>query len=50
MPPGYKSCVRKVAKKKGTNSAHAICTSQDAGGIKSHRKLEAKSKGKVLGN
>lgn len=49
MPQPYKRCVRKVAQKKGTKSAHAICMSQNAGGIKQYRKLEVKSKGKVLG-
>jgi hypothetical protein len=40
MPAKYKSCIRKVAAKKGTKSAHAICTAKDAGGIQAYRKQE----------
>ena len=40
MPEKYKRCVEKVARKKGTKSAHAICTAADAGGIKAYRKHE----------
>lgn len=55
MPEAYKRCVEKVSKQKGVKSAHAICTSTDAGHIRKFRKfekkktLEAKSKGKDLG-
>lgn len=44
MPKKYKECVKKVARKKGTKSAHAICTAANAGGIKQARKKEARKK------
>ncbi len=44
MPAAYKRCVSKVSKKKGVKSAHAICTAENAGGIKQYRKKEAKRK------
>ena len=44
MPKAYKRCVKKVAQKKGTKSAHAICTAKDAGGVKAYRKRKAKKK------
>lgn len=45
MPPAYKKCVKDVQKKgKSKSSAHAICTSVNAGGIKQVRKAEKKRK------
>jgi hypothetical protein len=45
MPKRYKDCVRKVeAKGHDKSSAHAICTSVNAGGIKQVRKAESKKK------
>ena len=53
MPPKYKRCVRKVMKKvkprlgrTKEQSAHAICTSVDAGGVKAYRARKKKRKGK----
>jgi hypothetical protein len=41
MPPAYKRCVKHVeAKGHSTSSAHAICTSVDAGGIAAARAKE----------
>ena len=44
MPKAYKRCVRKVAKIKGTDSAHAICTAKNAGNIKAVRKREKRAR------
>jgi hypothetical protein len=44
MPKAYKRCVRKVSRKKGVRSAHAICTASDAGGVKAYRKKKARKK------
>lgn len=44
MPAAYKRCIQHVAPKKGTRSAHAICTAADAGGVKAYRKREAAAK------
>jgi hypothetical protein len=45
MPAAYKRCVKHVeAKGKSTSSAHAICTSVNAGNIRRARKEEAKKK------
>ena len=48
MPAAYKRCVSHVqAKGKSKSSAHAICTSVNAGNIKKVRKTEGRSpKGK----
>ena len=41
MPKKYKDCVKKVqAKGKSESSAHAICTSVNAGGIQQVRRKE----------
>jgi len=45
MPPKYKRCVKHVEDQgKSTRSAHAICTSVNAGNIKKVRKAEARRK------
>jgi hypothetical protein len=44
MPAAFKRCVKKVAAKKGTKSAYAICTAANAGGIKQVRKKEARAR------
>jgi len=45
MPPKYKRCVSHVqATGKSKSSAHAICTSVNAGNIKKVRKQEARRK------
>lgn len=45
MPEKYKRCVADVQKKgKSKQSAHAICTSVNAGGIKQVRKTEKKKR------
>lgn len=44
MPAAYKRCVKHVeAKGKSTSSAHAICTSANAGNIHQVRRQEAKA-------
>ena len=45
MPEAYKRCVAHVQKKgKSERSAHAICTSVNAGNIKKVRKTEARKR------
>lgn len=47
MPAAYKRCVQHVqAKGKSKPSAHAICTANNAGGIKQARKAEARKRKK----
>lgn len=46
MPAAYERCVSRVGRKKGTRSAHAICTAANAGGIKQYRKAERRKKRK----
>jgi hypothetical protein len=47
MPAAYKRCISHVkATGKSKNSAHAICTAENAGGIKQVRKAEAKKRKK----
>ena len=47
MPAKYKRCVSHVkGKGKSTSSAHAICTAENAGGIKQARKKEAAARKK----
>ena len=44
MPAAYKRCVKHVeAKGHATSSAHAICTSVNAGGVKQTRAQEHKT-------
>jgi len=48
MPAAYKRCVKHVeAKGKNKSSAHAICTSANAGNIKQVRAKEAKARSKA---
>ena len=43
MPKKYLSCVRKIMKSgKSKSSAHAICTSVNAGNVKQYRKRKKK--------
>lgn len=45
MPPAYKRCVKHVeGKGHSTSSAHAICTSVNAGGIAQERAKERATK------
>ena len=44
MPAAFKRCVEKVSAQKGVNSAYAICTAANAGGIKQYRKKEMRRK------
>lgn len=44
MPAAFKRCVAKVAAKKGSKSAYAICTAANAGRIKQYRKRESRKK------
>jgi hypothetical protein len=44
MPPAFKRCVKKVAAKKGKDSAYAICTAANAGNIKKVRQQEFKKR------
>jgi len=45
MPEKYKRCVKEVkAKGKSESSAHAICTSVNAGGIQQVRRSERREK------
>lgn len=47
MPAAYKRCVKHVqATGKSKSSSHAICTAENAGGIKQARKKEAAARKK----
>lgn len=47
MPAAYKRCVKKVGRKKGIRSAHAICTASNAGKIREYRRAKKSLKQKV---
>ena len=45
MPEKYKRCVKKVQEQgKSKSSAHAICTSVNAGGVQQVRRAERREK------
>lgn len=45
MPAAYKRCVKHVQSKgKSKDSAHAICTSVNAGGVKQVRREESRTR------